>query len=124
MRHLKWITGTIAGATIGFGYWYFIGCNSGACAITSSPINSTIYGGLMGLLLVNSFSRNTVTPATLLTQPTGGLVANSGECRDRILLRLRAARHTKHLIGSRFVIFITELLVSKICCIASKINKR
>lgn len=65
MRHLKWITGAIAGATIGFGYWYFIGCNSGACAITSSPINSTIYGGLMGLLLVNSFSRNTVTPATL-----------------------------------------------------------
>ncbi|HEU5145428.1 MAG TPA: DUF6132 family protein [Chryseosolibacter sp.] len=58
MKHLKWIMGTIAGATIGFVYWYFIGCNSGACAITSSPTNSTIYGGLMGILLINSFAGN------------------------------------------------------------------
>jgi hypothetical protein len=46
----------MAGAVLGFSYWYFIGCNTGMCAITSSPINSTIYGGLMGALLVNSFS--------------------------------------------------------------------
>lgn len=58
MKHLKWIIGIVAGATIGFSYWYFIGCNTGTCAITSSPINSTIYGGLMGILLVNSFSEN------------------------------------------------------------------
>jgi uncharacterized membrane protein YedE/YeeE len=56
MKHLKWIIGIVAGAAIGFGYWYFIGCNTGTCAITSSPINSTIYGALMGILLVNSFS--------------------------------------------------------------------
>lgn len=58
MKHLKWIIGIIAGAAVGFSYWYFIGCNSGTCAITSSPVNSTIYGGLMGILLVNSFSGN------------------------------------------------------------------
>ena len=58
MKYLKWIIGVFAGAVIGFGYWYFIGCNSGTCAITSSPVNSTIYGGLMGILLVNSFSGN------------------------------------------------------------------
>ena len=58
MKHLKWIIGIVAGATIGFSYWYFIGCNTGTCAITSSPINSTIYGGLMGILVVNSFSEN------------------------------------------------------------------
>lgn len=56
MKQLKWIIGIIVGATVGFGYWYFIGCDTGTCAITSSPINSTIYGGLMGILLVNSFS--------------------------------------------------------------------
>ncbi len=56
MSYLKWIIGGVVGAALGFAYWYFIGCNSGTCAITSSPINSTIYGGLMGLLLVNSFS--------------------------------------------------------------------
>lgn len=58
MKHLKWIIGVFSGAAVGFSYWYFIGCNTGTCAITSSPINSTIYGGLMGILLVNSFSGN------------------------------------------------------------------
>ena len=56
MKYLKWIIGITIGAAFGFTYWYFVGCNSGSCAITSSPINSSIYGGLMGLLLVNSFS--------------------------------------------------------------------
>ena len=56
MSDLKWIIGAVVGAALGFTYWYFIGCNTGTCAITSSPINSTIYGGLMGVLLVNSFS--------------------------------------------------------------------
>lgn len=56
MKYLKWIIGMVAGAALGFSYWYFIGCNTGTCAITSSPINSSIYGGLMGILLVNSFS--------------------------------------------------------------------
>ena len=58
MKNLKWIIGIVAGAAIGFSYWYFIGCNTGTCAITSSPINSTIYGALIGILLVNSFSTN------------------------------------------------------------------
>lgn len=48
----------MGGAVVGFGYWYFIGCNSGTCAITSSPVNSTLYGGLVGILLANSFSGN------------------------------------------------------------------
>ncbi len=57
-KHLIWIAGIVVGAAIGFGYWYFIGCISGTCAITSSPVNSTIYGALMGILLVNSFPGN------------------------------------------------------------------
>ena len=55
---MKWIIGIVIGAVLGFGYWYFIGCNTGTCAITSSPVNSTLYGGLMGILLVNTFSGN------------------------------------------------------------------
>ncbi|MCD9018982.1 DUF6132 family protein [Parachryseolinea silvisoli] len=56
MKH--WIilaTGIVIGGLGGFLYWYYIGCLSGTCAITSSPINSTIYGGVMGALLVNMF---------------------------------------------------------------------
>ncbi|MCF6271056.1 MAG: DUF6132 family protein [Melioribacteraceae bacterium] len=40
----------VAGALLGFAYYYFIGCD-GTCAITSSPYISTIYGGVLGLLI-------------------------------------------------------------------------
>lgn len=45
------------GAALGFAYYYFIGCKSGTCAITSSPINSTLYGGFMGALLAGAFKK-------------------------------------------------------------------
>ena len=49
------VIGGIIGGLIGFLYYYFIGCTSGSCAITSKPINSTIYGALMGGLIVSLF---------------------------------------------------------------------
>lgn len=45
------ITGVAIGALAGFLYWKFVGCSSGSCAITSKPINSTMYGAVMGGLL-------------------------------------------------------------------------
>ena len=56
MKYFKWIIGIVVGAALGFSYWYFIGCYSGSCAITSSPFNSTVYGGVMGTLLINAFT--------------------------------------------------------------------
>ncbi len=44
--------GVILGGAIGFAYYYFIGCKSGTCAITSSPVNSTLYGVLLGTLWI------------------------------------------------------------------------
>ncbi|HEY9488115.1 MAG TPA: DUF6132 family protein [Chryseosolibacter sp.] len=58
MKYIKWIIALALGGVAGFVYWYFVGCNAGSCAITSSPMNSSIYGALMGVLLVNSFSRD------------------------------------------------------------------
>ncbi|MFN3840325.1 MAG: DUF6132 family protein [Cyclobacteriaceae bacterium] len=52
---LKWAMGIALGAVAGYLYWFYIGCNSGSCAITSSPVNSTLYGALMGGLLLNTF---------------------------------------------------------------------
>jgi uncharacterized membrane protein len=49
--------GIIVGAIAGFFYWQQIGCNSGTCAITSSPFNSTMYGALMGALFANIFQK-------------------------------------------------------------------
>lgn len=38
----------LAGGAAGFAYYYFIGCASGACPITSNPYISTAYGALIG----------------------------------------------------------------------------
>jgi len=50
----KPLLGISIGGLLGFSYYYFIGCSSGSCAITSSPYMSTIWGGLLGLFLVKS----------------------------------------------------------------------
>lgn len=47
--------GVVVGLIAGYAYYHFVGCASGTCAITSKPINSTLYGGLMGGLLFNIF---------------------------------------------------------------------
>ena len=49
---LKLFLPVILGALGGFLYYNFIGCN-GNCAITGSPVNSTLYGSLMGLILTD-----------------------------------------------------------------------
>ncbi len=49
-----WLRRTLsifAGGILGFAYYYFIGCASGACPISSNPYVSTAYGGLIGLVL-------------------------------------------------------------------------
>ncbi|HLT75310.1 MAG TPA: hypothetical protein VKZ68_09490 [Ohtaekwangia sp.] len=48
----KWIIAVVAGGASGFLCWFFVGCNNG-CAITSSPVNSTLYGAIMATLLFN-----------------------------------------------------------------------
>lgn len=40
-----------AGAGLGFAYYYFIGCTSGSCPITSNPFISTAYGAFIGAVL-------------------------------------------------------------------------
>ncbi len=47
--------GVLVGLIMGYSYYYFIDCESGSCAITSKPFNSTLYGGMMGGLLFNMF---------------------------------------------------------------------
>ncbi|MEO9021191.1 MAG: DUF6132 family protein [Ginsengibacter sp.] len=51
------LIGAILGAIGGYLYYHFVGCNSGTCAITSKPVNSTLYGALMGGLLLNIFKK-------------------------------------------------------------------
>ncbi len=53
------IVGVLLGAVGGYLYYAFVGCASGTCAITSSPTISTLYGAIMGGLLLNMFEKNT-----------------------------------------------------------------
>ena len=57
-NHQRNIIGITIGAIAGFLYWNYVGCASGTCAITSKPLNSTLYGALMGYLVAGIFQRN------------------------------------------------------------------
>ena len=50
-HYLPMIILAIVGVIGGFLYYRFVGCASGACPITSNPYISTVYGGVIGLLL-------------------------------------------------------------------------
>lgn len=52
------IAGLLVGGILGFAYYYFIGCNTGTCAITSKPLNSTVYGMVMGYLMFSVFENS------------------------------------------------------------------
>ena len=43
----------LLGAGIGYAYYYYIGCASGTCPITSNPYISTGYGLAAGLLIAS-----------------------------------------------------------------------
>lgn len=53
----NWIRMSVAaalGALAGWLYWKYFGCTNG-CSITGSPVNSTLYGAVMGVLVQGSF---------------------------------------------------------------------
>ncbi|MEP7322116.1 MAG: DUF6132 family protein [Saprospiraceae bacterium] len=57
IQHKRILLGIVMGAISGFAYYYFVGCASGTCAITSKPINSSLYGALVGGLISSSFKK-------------------------------------------------------------------
>lgn len=60
-KHTLTIIGVFAGAIGGYLYYHFVGCSSGTCSITSKPVNSTLYGAMMGGLLFNIFKKENKT---------------------------------------------------------------
>jgi len=56
-KNLLYIAGGLVGGLGGFLYWYFVGCRTGSCPITSSPTMSVIWGAVMGGLLFSMFPK-------------------------------------------------------------------
>lgn len=50
-KWLKPILFTAGGALAGLAYYYFVGCSSGTCPLTSNPWTSMAYMGFVGWLL-------------------------------------------------------------------------
>lgn len=50
-KMLRSLAFAVGGAVLGFGYYKLVGCRTGACPITSSPVISTLYGAVLGYLL-------------------------------------------------------------------------
>lgn len=52
LKNKKWsIALLFIGATAGFLYWQYIGCESGSCGITSSWYKTSAFGGIIGWLI-------------------------------------------------------------------------
>jgi len=47
----------LAGALVGLGYYYLVGCRTGSCPITSSAAGSMAYMALIGVLLSGIFGK-------------------------------------------------------------------
>jgi phage shock protein E len=53
------ILGVLGGALGGYCYYHFVGCMNGTCMISSKPLNSVLYFGLMGGLFSGIFKKRT-----------------------------------------------------------------
>lgn len=57
----KWLRPVLfllGGMLAGYLYYRFVGCVSGTCPISSNPIRSMLYLGVVGLLLSGVFGKN------------------------------------------------------------------
>ena len=57
-KHGMTILGIVLGAIAGYGWFWFVGCSTGSCPITSNPWISSIYGGVMGGLSFTTLVNN------------------------------------------------------------------
>ena len=87
-----YLIGGIVGGLGGYLYWYYVGCNSGTCPITSSPSMSVIWGAMMGALLFSMFSTKKKKPELNELLNKGALLLD---------VRTRSEYASGHVQGSK-----------------------
>ena len=92
--NISYILGGLIGGIGGYIYWYKVGCSTGTCPITSSPVMSTIWGTLLGALLFSMISPKSVRPKTGLKE----LLNNGALLLD---VRTRGEYASGHAKGSK-----------------------
>ena len=50
---IRHFIGLFVGAAGGFAYYYFVGCQSGTCALKSNPFYNIVLGLLLGYLIAD-----------------------------------------------------------------------
>lgn len=49
---LRTFIGVVAGAALGYAYYYFIGCRGNSCPMWADPVRSSLIGAAFGFLLL------------------------------------------------------------------------
>ena len=44
------LLGLVVGTVLGFAYQKLVGCRTGTCPLTATPLRTMLYGGVMGLI--------------------------------------------------------------------------
>lgn len=63
-----YLAGAIVGGLGGYLYWHNVGCSTGTCPLTASPVMSVLWGALFGSLLFSLFSPKNKTSKTKLME--------------------------------------------------------
>lgn len=61
IKHWIKIAGILTGTLGGYLYYYYIGCVTGTCPITSNPYKMMLFGAIFGYLIFDMFSDNKST---------------------------------------------------------------
>ncbi|MDD4796195.1 MAG: DUF6132 family protein [Eubacteriales bacterium] len=56
--HIPTLMGVGIGLVAGYLYYRFVGCASGTCPLTSNPVITTLYGGVVGALVGSLFQKS------------------------------------------------------------------
>jgi len=89
-----YVIGGIIGGIGGYLYWMKVGCSTGTCPITSSPVMSTAWGVLLGAILFSMILPKSSQPKSELKE----LLANGALLLD---VRTRGEYASGHANGSK-----------------------